>query len=787
MHKIKEPALSWTYHYFVLLFFILLPGCGGGGDGADPGGSQPTPDFVVSGTVSAPNATIAFRVKPRFLENIAQLMIPAVHARLNGTRLVPDGTLVRLVRINRAGNEQGALASTKTVAGKYGFNLTKLRLKPANNLIVKAVNKSTGALLRAFVSHQRVDIDPISEASVRVILNKVAVTQDSLSNFTPNEVAKITAAIELFARVNNLRSATDIEETVTAIEAALADDSTIRRFVSAAAQHGETNAAPGDIGNYFPFDQRAAWNYQGKIVTPGQITSHYGNTVTVEGTRNIAGANTTVFLESYPLAAVSNDEQFFTKSAVGITDWSEVADGVLTTPYTAVSFPPVTGSTVTHLQDVRLNNLDIDGDYRADQAVGDSKISIAGFGFVEVPAGRFQNALIIKTTSNLDLTSSQTGARSSIRGTSTEWYAAAVGLVKKEIRFDGKQDTQTIATSITEELTSVSGLEIPPGEPGLPEIVEIDLKTNDIVYDAASKRAYASVPSREGARGNSITIINPQSAKIEHSIFVGSEPGPLALSKNGARLYVGLQGTAATAAIRPVDLSTRIPGASFSLGRSDSSGLRLIPEDIEVSPDDPAVIAVSGMAGGESHQGIAIFQDGVRRSKMTPNTGGSLIEFSESGSILYGYTLRFSSHGFYTYSVDEYGITETGVTEGLIDGENINVEFQAGRIYAGSGEVVDAMTSSLVGKYDVPDNFYYNRSVVAPDAAAGRVYFASLSDDAYISLEVFDLDTFTRVGTFAIPNQDFRNRVVNIVKAGSDHLLIGTQKKVFVVDTRFIN
>ncbi|MGI8739426.1 MAG: hypothetical protein ACR2KU_07220 [Gammaproteobacteria bacterium] len=56
MHKIKEPALSWTYHYFVLLFFILLPGCGGGGDGADPGGSQPTPDFVVSGTVSAPNA-----------------------------------------------------------------------------------------------------------------------------------------------------------------------------------------------------------------------------------------------------------------------------------------------------------------------------------------------------------------------------------------------------------------------------------------------------------------------------------------------------------------------------------------------------------------------------------------------------------------------------------------------------------------------------------------------------------------------------------------------------------
>src|SRR5437867_10859095 len=83
------------------------------------------------------------------------------------------------------------------------------------------------------------------------------------------------------------------------------------------------------------------------------------------------------------------------------------------------------------------------------------------------------------------------------------------------------------------------------------DIRVVQLITNDIVYDPVSRSIYASVPSRAGSIGNSITQVNPVTGAIGPSVFVGSEPSKLIKSDNSQYLYVGLDGAGA---VRRFDL-----------------------------------------------------------------------------------------------------------------------------------------------------------------------------------------------------------------------------------------
>src|SRR3954447_23381520 len=73
-----------------------------------------------------------------------------------------------------------------------------------------------------------------------------------------------------------------------------------------------------------------------------------------------------------------------------------------------------------------------------------------------------------------------------------------------------------------------------------PIVTKLSLPTNDLVYDERSRRLYAPIPSRAGELGNRIAAIDPASGAILASVFVGSEPDKLALSRDGDYLYVGL-------------------------------------------------------------------------------------------------------------------------------------------------------------------------------------------------------------------------------------------------------
>ena len=127
----------------------------------------------------------------------------------------------------------------------------------------------------------------------------------------------------------------------------------------------------------------------------------------------------------------------------------------------------------------------------------------------------------------------------------------------------------------------------------------VQLTTNDIVFNPADQKIYASIPSSAGPGGNSITTVDPSTGSIGTPVWVGSDPSQLALANDGQNLYVYLSGAYT---IRKFNFTNQTPGEKFSLGQDSFFGL-YNANDFSVAPDDPSLIAVSRYyLGTESHR-----------------------------------------------------------------------------------------------------------------------------------------------------------------------------------------
>jgi hypothetical protein len=117
------------------------------------------------------------------------------------------------------------------------------------------------------------------------------------------------------------------------------------------------------------------------------------------------------------------------------------------------------------------------------------------------------------------------------------------------------------------------------------------------------------------ANGNSLVQIEPVAGTVGTPVFIGSEPGKLAISSNSQYIYASLDGAAA---VRRFDIASQTAGLQFSLG-SDSFFGPLYVDDMEVMPGQPATVAVSRryLSTSPRHAGVGIYDDGVVRSTTT--------------------------------------------------------------------------------------------------------------------------------------------------------------------------
>lgn len=304
----------------------------------------------------------------------------------------------------------------------------------------------------------------------------------------------------------------------------------------------------------------------------------------------------------------------------------------------------------------------------------------------------------------------------------------------------------------------------------------LNLTTNDLIYDPFSQKIYASVPSANGANGNSIGIINPANYTLENTVFIGSEPTVLAISDNGQYLYAGFSGSST---VRRFDVQNQTAGLQFPLGSDTSTG-SYYAEDIEVMPGMPGTIAVSRRNIGFSprHEGVAIYDNQFMRPTTTPDhTGSNRIEFTGPNTLV-GYNNETTEFGIRKLAVNSSGVTNVNVTQNVMTNFYLDFIYRDNYLYSFDGKVIDiSSTPFVIGQFTntggpaVYDEYY------------NRVCFASYDSGGNITFKRFNPNTFLLFDS--LPITQAQGNVKRIITCGNGCYAFNTadNKVVFIKDS----
>ena len=220
----RGRSLPWS-----VFLCLILSACGAGNNSGSvpplPIARPQSAGLVVAGTVQAPSGQVALFRQPNFWNRLVRVVWPEAVAAVSGLSPVPDGVRVQLGRIDQVGNFIETLAETTVTDGHYSFTLTNLGAGFSNDLAVRVINLSTGLQMRAFAVDANVNIDPVSEAALRLVLDQFVFTAGkTFDQLSVKELRDIRAALNLFTNVKRVPAGLSIESTVAAIVNAVASD-----------------------------------------------------------------------------------------------------------------------------------------------------------------------------------------------------------------------------------------------------------------------------------------------------------------------------------------------------------------------------------------------------------------------------------------------------------------------------------------------------------------------------------------------------------------------------------
>lgn len=425
----------------VVSLIVSISSCSGGGGEVAPQPTSNTPQTIVSGLVQAPGGQIAFFRKP----SLRDWFVSEAYAAVTGLGPVADGTTVELGHITHTSPFSFSLiSSTTTSDGRYTFNLSNLGLRPDVDLIVRVRN--SGTELRAFVTGGIVHINPMSE--VAFVRSTEQLADKPITHYTLQELADISGSIALLANVQSLSfTAQTIPQAMALIQMAIEANSAVSEFLAAAALPGHSSQGPGDIGNYFPFDEGIVWRYQGTIVRNNAATIPFQNSVMISGGRVVNGINTSVFIQSNPDGGGRSEETYLFKTLTGITQHTNGA-----TTVESIYFPlsPEIPN-ILERKGVTLGQ-DLDGDGINDTVDVKTETVLKGFEVVTVTGGTYKNCARTEYVQVNTYHSSASGVTATVTVTRTEWLAPGVGSIKRRDISRSQGFVQDFSETMNEEL-----------------------------------------------------------------------------------------------------------------------------------------------------------------------------------------------------------------------------------------------------------------------------------------------------------------------------------------------
>lgn len=216
--------------------------------------------------------------------------------------------------------------------------------------------------------------------------------------------------------------------------------------------------------------------------------------------------------------------------------------------------------------------------------------------------------------------------------------------------------------------------------------------------------------------------------------------------------------------VRRVDLQSQSAGLQFGLG-SDQSGTLGVSR-MQVTPGNASALAIahnhlsnSGMAP------VRIYDEGISRAVDTGSLSFPGIVFSNPNT-LYGYSGQFR-----TMSVTPSGVTIATSSILPLGGD---LEFANGLVYSPGGNVAEAATRTLTGKFQFTVTNYSPTSVIA-DTTLNLVFFAASG-----MISVYNRFDYTLVGTLKVSAGNVFAEP-SLQRWGSDGLAFRTDTQVFLL------
>jgi hypothetical protein len=271
----------------------------------------------------------------------------------------------------------------------------------------------------------------------------------------------------------------------------------------------------------------------------------------------------------------------------------------------------------------------------------------------------------------------------------------------------------------------------------------LNLFPQDMVWDPALGKLFASFPSKDPTYPNSVLSLDPVSGNLGTPVPAGNNPHLLSISSDGSYLWVGLDGANAVQRFLLPSLTKDI---SFTLPDGQ-------PISLEAAPVNPHTVAVLGGVWGDSPAGLDayIFDDATQRPVSMPTLEVrpgyvDWIQWGDDDSTLYGtqYT-SIDVPGLAVLNVNSEGV----LAQGLYGANAITIagiaqyDKTTGFLYSYNGQAIDAANHTVAGFFNTGET---GNLACTVDSSLGRYYcvinvFNGFSENEF-SLEVFDQKTY---------------------------------------------
>lgn len=349
-------------------------------------------------------------------------------------------------------------------------------------------------------------------------------------------------------------------------------------------------------------------------------------------------------------------------------------------------------------------------------------------------------------------------------------------------------DTQLTAAINASDIQSLGNQNVTVTNPSpgggvtaaIPFTTYLAIPANGLVYSPSTQLLYASVPSSGGPTlGNSIVPIDPYTGNLGTPVWVGSEPGIMALSSDDGTIWVGLTGAAA---VRELNLNTLTAGQQFNLG--GGTGIYNAPVTaaaLAVMPGFPNTLAVAGGPNDTYASLVTIYDSGVARANAQTGatqccSGVTGMAFDPTGTMLYE-----AGSGYGMATVNSTGITSMTSLNANVSTNGLDID--NGRAYLTAGVILNANTGVQLGVFTSQGQ--NANGPVASDSALGEGFV--LVDLSGYQINVYDLSTFDLNGSIPAEGVDsFLQNPSSLLRWGQNGVAFTSGSQIYILTSPLV-